>query len=500
MRSQTVCRQLAFCCGLGAVFAFTRQLPAQPVMPAQRALPGQQALPGQNMNSAAPRYVQPQGRGVFQVPTAYAGTPVRATTASQHLPPPQQFAGPDTEPAEMHPAEAQMLAATSATEQHFDYPPMAGTHDRCGFSACNAPTQPQVAAGRCQPRTVAIDCADNCCGAQGWRDLHPYPFQPLAHGEYLGPTRLPATLDYRIRVGDQLRFIFIDSPAPTIESYKLMIGDEIQIESTTDAAIRRGDLVLGRGLTIQPDGKITVSLIGQIHAAGLTIPQLRHNLETAYLAYIREPSIDVTPIKTNSLKTSILNSVDARFGAGGQNYIDLVHPDGTVRLPKVGAVCVQGMTLDEIKREVNLRYRQLVAGLEIEPIINAEAAHFVFVTGEVGTPGRYQLLGPTSVTQAIALAGGTKISGNLREIVIFRRAEDWRLLATRIDLRGAHLGKVPTPADEIWLRDSDLVIVPQTPIKLFNNFVKQVFTDGVYGIVPFGGYSISQFRGGSFGN
>ena len=76
----------------------------------------------------------------------------------------------------------------------------------------------------------------------------------------------------------------------------------------------------------------------------------------------------------------------------------------------------QGMTLDEIKREVNLRYSRIVARLveEIEPIIDAEAAHFVFVTGEVGVPGRYQLLGPTSVTQAIALAGGTKISGNLR--------------------------------------------------------------------------------------
>jgi polysaccharide biosynthesis/export protein len=390
---------------------------------------------------------------------------------------------------------AQTIALPAANWQQFQYEPVQGTQDRCGYSIHNLPTQPQVAAGRCQPHTVGVDCADNCGRAQCWGDLHSYPFQPLAHGEHLGPIRLPSTLDYRIRVGDQIRFLFIDSPARSMESYRLMIGDEVQIESATDAAIRRGDLVLGRGLVIQPDGKITVSLIGQIHAAGLTIPQLRHNLELAYKPYIREPYIDVTPIKTNSLKTSILNSVDARQGAGGQNYIDLVHPDGTVRLPKIGAICVQGMTLDEVKREVNLRYGQIVAGLEIEPVINSEAPHFVFVSGEVASPGRYQLLGPTSVSQAIALAGGSKIGGNLREIVIFRRAEDWRLLATRVDVRGAHLGKVPTPADEIWLRDSDWIIVPQTPIKLFNNFVKQVFTDGAYGVVPFGGISITKFTG-----
>ena len=56
------------------------------------------------------------------------------------------------------------------------------------------------------------------------------------------------------------------------------------------------------------------------------------------------------------------------------------------------------------------------------------------------------------------------------------------------------MGKVPTPADEIWLRDSDLIIVPPTPIKLFDNFVRQVFTDGVYGIVPFNGFSITRFQ------
>jgi polysaccharide export outer membrane protein len=65
------------------------------------------------------------------------------------------------------------------------------------------------------------------------------------------------------------------------------------------------------------------------------------------------------------------------------------------------------------------------------------------------------------------------------------------MIATMVDLRGAILGKTPTPADNIWLRDGDVVIVPRTPVQIANNFIRQVFTQGIYGVVPFTGISIS---------
>ncbi len=68
------------------------------------------------------------------------------------------------------------------------------------------------------------------------------------------------------------------------------------------------------------------------------------------------------------------------------------------------------------------------------------------------------------------------------------------MVATQVDLKGQFLGRVMTPKDDIWLRDNDLLIVPPMPIKVFDNFVKLVFTDGIYGIVPFGGFSITKFQ------
>ena len=82
------------------------------------------------------------------------------------------------------------------------------------------------------------------------------------------------------------------------------------------------------------------------------------------------------------------------------------------------------------------------------------------------------------------MAGGHVTGANLRQVVIFRRGENWELLSTLLDLRGAILGRTAHPADEIWVRDGDVIILPSAPIRLFNNFVRQVFTEGVYGVVP----------------
>ena len=57
-------------------------------------------------------------------------------------------------------------------------------------------------------------------------------------------------------------------------------------------------------------------------------------------------------------------------------------------------------------------------------------------------------------------------------------------MATMVDLRGAIYGRRPVPADEIWLSDSDIVLVPKSPIKVVDEVIEQVFTRGIYAAVP----------------
>jgi polysaccharide export outer membrane protein len=335
----------------------------------------------------------------------------------------------------------------------------------------------------CEKCMMAVDCQDHCGGEGRWADMRPFPFDAYGQGGYAGPSRLAHLSVYRLRPGDQLQVIYLITRRQERGEYRLTPGDEVLIESVADEDLQRG--TLDRGLVIQPDGTITVRLIGQVQAAGLTIRQLRDLLEQKYKKLYDEPSIDVTPVKTNTLAEDIRNAVGGQSGLQQQALNVTVMPDGKIRLPGIGGLCVQGFSLPELKKEINLRYGELVVGLEAEPILVQQADHFVHVLGEVANPGRVQLPGPTTVLGAIASAGGHLPGGNMRQVVVLRRAEDWRLVSTMLDLQGAVFGKRPTPADEIWLRDSDVVIVPDKPIARLGDWIDHIFTRGVYRISPF---------------
>jgi polysaccharide export outer membrane protein len=355
-----------------------------------------------------------------------------------------------------------------------------GTHvDECG---CRNNPGGYPCTGACPKCMKGVDCAGHCGAEARWTDMRPMAFNAYGQGGYAGPARLAHLGQYRLRPGDQMQLVYLITRRQKSGAYRLTPGDEVMIESVTDADLQRG--TLENGLKVQPDGTITVRLLGQVHAAGLSVEQLRDVLQEKYTEFYDEPAIDVTPVKTDTLAEDIRNAIGGQSGFNQQALAVTVMPDGKIRLPGIGEICVQGFSLSQLKREVNLRYGEIVVGLDVEPILTEQAPHFVHVLGEVTTPDRIELEVPTTVLGAIASAGGNLPGANLRQVVIFRRAEDWRLISTVLDLQGAVYGKRPTPADEIWLRDGDVVIVPQKPIIRFNNWAEQIFTNGLYRIFP----------------
>jgi polysaccharide export outer membrane protein len=303
------------------------------------------------------------------------------------------------------------------------------------------------------------------------------PWQAFGQGEYVGPPRFEHVPEYRLRVDDVIDCIYRLTREELSHPYQLQVGDVIRVESVNNPEITRE-------VQVQPDGNITLLMLGTVRAVRRTIPELTDDLEKRYLTVLRRPSLTVTPIKINTRLEDLRESVDNRFFSGGQGRQVRVMPDGTIHLPGVGAVPAQGLSLDELQLEIQERYREIVDGIEITPILFGRAPRFIYVAGEVRIPGRYTMEQPTTAMMAIALAGGTNVGGNLREIVVFRRTDDWKLMATRIDLNGALLGKRPCPADEIWLRDSDIVIVPKNPLLRSADFLELAFTRGLYAVVP----------------
>lgn len=350
--------------------------------------------------------------------------------------------------------------------------------------------RPCQALGPAAPHCIqGVDCAS--CPRRGreqrWNAMGPIPWQAFAQGEYVGHERTVHVFEYRLRVDDALEVVYRLTRDETSKPYEINVGDEIRVESFTDDK-------LNRDLIVQPDGTITLRLLGQVRATRRTVAQLRDELEQLYTKYYKVPSITVTPLRVNTKLEDLRATVDARAGQGGQQIAVRVTPEGTIQLPALGSVMAQGLTLDELKREVDERYAVEIEGIEVTPVLTQRAPRFVFVLGEVANPGRFLLEGPTTVMQSIALAGSWKVGGNLRQVVVFRRGDDWRLMATMLDVQGALYGKRPCPADEIWLNDSDIVVVPKTPVLWANEFIDQVFTRGIYGVVPFQGITINFLK------
>lgn len=320
-------------------------------------------------------------------------------------------------------------------------------------------------------------------GERCWQCPYHPPFNQFGPGEYAGPARTIRIPEYRLRSGDEIMLMFLLVGLRSEGSYRLAVGDQLLIESDEDAKLTRGDL--RDGITIQPDGTITLRLIGQVHAAGQTIEQLRAVINDRYKKYFVDPAIDVTPVHTGTAANRVREAISGTGGFDPQEIAQTITPAGEIRLPRIGSVQAQGLTLEELKEEINLRYEAVVGGLEVEPSLLSQAPHNVYVLGEVNRPGRFSLNDtPTTVLGAMAMAGGHIPGANLRQIVVFRRGDNWELLSTQLDLRGAILGRESHPCDEIWLRDGDVIIVPAAPIRLFNNFVRQVFTEGIYGVFP----------------
>ena len=344
--------------------------------------------------------------------------------------------------------------------------------------------------GEANPRwMLGVDGSNQPFGREPtWKSERMVPWESRSYGEYIGPFRTPHVSEYQLRVSDQLEFVYVLARQRTQQAYELNVGDGVQILSSADTTLNQPDpssVANQNGLEILPDGSISLQLIGQVRAAGKTVEALQEELNDRYSVYVKKPAIVVQVVKANTRMQDLIESVTATAGQGGQVRAATVSPDGTVQLPLIGSIPAIGLTLDEIGREVDARYRREgLAGVRATPVLVQRAGRFIYVLGEVAEPGRFEMLDPTTVMQAIALAGGNNQGANLRQVIVFRRDANWRLVATRLDRAGALYGRRPQPSDEIWLRHSDIVLIPKSPILRLSEAVDLYLTRTAYAIFP----------------
>lgn len=142
-----------------------------------------------------------------------------------------------------------------------------------------------------------------------------------------------------------------------------------------------------------------------------------------------------------------------------------VRPDGRVSVPLLGDVQAAGMTPLALKEELTRNFRKFVTAPEVSVVIKEINSRKVYVTGEVATPGAFDLQPRTKLMQVLAMAGGLTPYSK-RKVIVLRDNRDNRASGKEgspdkryeIDLGAIISGR--RPQDNIVLLPGDTLIFP----------------------------------------
>ena len=141
------------------------------------------------------------------------------------------------------------------------------------------------------------------------------------------------------------------------------------------------------------------------------------------------------------------------------NQTITVQPDGFITLRALGPLRVEGTTVPELTERLRSEYSSILR----EPVVTIALKEFekpyFIVAGEVEKPGKYDMSGETTFTQAVAVAGGLKERAKHSQAVLFHRLPAGDFKATKLDLK-----KMLKDADlntDLRLQPGDLVYIPR---------------------------------------
>lgn len=135
-----------------------------------------------------------------------------------------------------------------------------------------------------------------------------------------------------------------------------------------------------------------------------------------------------------------------------------VRSDGRISLPLVGEVQASGYTPKQLETEIGNRLKDYVSEPEVTVIVQEIKSQKFNVLGMVMKPGSYTLTNPTTVLDAIALAGGFRDFAKQKDIYVLRRAADGR--QTRLSFNYKSVVKGRNSEQNIVLQSNDTIVVP----------------------------------------
>jgi polysaccharide export outer membrane protein len=234
------------------------------------------------------------------------------------------------------------------------------------------------------------------------------------------PQAFAASDEYRIGVDDVLHVI---------------VWDNKELEQT---------------IVVRPDGKISYPLAGEVHAQGLTVPELTETLTQRLSAAVKNPNVSVMVKEIRSFRvhfvgrvarpgvypikpgTPLLQAITLAGGAAeGADLPAAYIIRGDQRIPTDLRKLIQE---GDLSKNVKLQSDDTVVIPEIAIGSNPQEVldRRIYLLGKVAKPGVYTIKQDVPVLHALFLAGGVAEGGDMASAFVIRGKDKipvdlWRL-------------------------------------------------------------------------
>ncbi len=273
--------------------------------------------------------------------------------------------------------------------------------------------------------------------------------------------------EYTIGAGDQLYITVWDHPELTAPS-----GPQQQIYAN--------------GRLVRPDGTLFYPYVGQIHAAGMTLEQLRERIASKLAKYIEKPQVDISIIQYASQKVW-LNGAFLHPGSQPITVTPLTLGQalGTAKVDPANAD-LSHLVLRRDGHDYTLDLYALQHGLYGPADIDLKAGDHiylgyndrqqVYVMGEVGRPQALTFrTARMSLSKALGETGGlNQTTSRGKSIYVIRgvkKLEDTPSMVFQLDAKSPAAFAL---ADNFQLHPGDIVFVGAAGITRWNRFVSQM--------------------------
>src|SRR4030067_12103 len=192
---------------------------------------------------------------------------------------------------------------------------------------------------------------------------------------------------------------------------------------------------------------------------GLVIPAALHAQEEA-VSFVKEYKIGPKDL----LEITV-------FDLPGLDQTVRVSEDGTITLPLLGAVKIDGLTKDELETKLaGLLEAKYLKKARVSVFIKEYQSKLVAVIGAVEKPGMYELIGRLTLLQMVSKAGGFKENAS-NEIFVLREGGKGTASSIKINL------------DDLLLNGNQTLYILLQPIDVINVPVDKLISLYVFGAV-----------------